>query len=65
MEKINIWTLWEHKNGIVYRVTGFANMGTKRPDQYPQTIIYENEATGSTWCRPLNDWHRSMTACDT
>lgn len=58
---VEIWSLWRHKNGIIYRVTGLANMQTERPKQYPQTVIYENVETGAVWCRRLDDWRRSMT----
>ena len=61
MIKPEKWSLWEHNNGILYRVLMLTNVDTERPDQYPVTVVYENAVTGSVWSRPLTEWHRSMT----
>lgn len=52
---------WKHHNGNVYTVKGYANEKTTS-DKYPVTVIYQGE-NGNIWCRPLSDWHRSMTDC--
>lgn len=54
-------TIWKHRNGNEYQVIGFANLGTTNPNRYPLTVIYRNTSNGSTWTRPVHDWHRSMT----
>lgn len=55
-----IWSLWQHKNGIIYRVINLANMASTN-EHYPKTVVYENVQTGSVWSRPLDSWHRSFT----
>lgn len=49
-----------HHNGNVYRVTGFANLHTERPDEYPVMVIYQGVTDGKVWSRPLKDWARSF-----
>ncbi len=53
-------SLWRHTNGNVYTVLMIANEFTENPDKYPVTVVYQG-ANGRVWCRPLSDWHRSMT----
>jgi hypothetical protein len=55
-------TRWQHHNGNLYVVQGYANVEVDRQDLYPTTIIYKNFYTGSVYCRKLIDWERSMTA---
>lgn len=57
-------SLYRHTNGGVYRITGYANQETQKPDQYPVTIIYQNVVNGTTWCRPASEWARSFTPVD-
>lgn len=52
---------YQHTNGGVYRVTGYANEKTTKPDQYPVNIIYRNVVNGTIWCRPASEWARSFT----
>lgn len=56
----DMWSLWRHRNGRAYRVTGIANANSINPDAYPVSVVYEG-SNGKVWCRPLRDWHRSMT----
>lgn len=52
-------SLWRHRNGILYRVTAVTNLPDK--PEYPTTVIYVNEETGSLWSRRADDWARSFT----
>lgn len=55
-------TLWDHPNGHVYKVVGYTNLKTTKPDQYPITIVYESlDDCENWWSRPLSKWHDSMT----
>lgn len=55
-------SVWEHHpTGNIYRVLLITNQQTQRPDKYPITVVYENTNTGTTWSRPLSEWHRSMS----
>jgi len=58
--KVTPNTLWQHSNGAVYEVTGYANLQSKDLIRYPINIIYKN-SNNDVWCRPLSDWHRSFT----
>lgn len=53
-------SVWSHTNGNRYTVICIANEFTERPDQYPQTVVYQGE-NGRIWSRPVSDWARSMT----
>ncbi len=54
-------SLQTHHSGRIYKVIGYANEQTTRPDEYPVTVIYENVDNGLVWCRPAKDWERSFT----
>ena len=54
-----IGSKWEHKSGRLYIVNGFSNVYST-DERYPPTIIYECEALGTVWSRPIADWRRSM-----
>lgn len=60
MEKPPLKSTWQHTNGAVYEVIGYANIKSTNLNKYPVTIIYRN-MKGDVWCRPANDWHRSFT----
>ena len=51
---------WRHYNGAEYVVTDIANTESKDP-RYPPTVVYRGTVNQLIWCRPLKDWHRSMT----
>lgn len=53
---------WVHKNGNEYEVLMLANERTLDPDRYPVNVVYRGN-NGRIWCRPLAQWHRSMTPC--
>lgn len=53
-------SLWQHYNGIIYRVTCYTNVETTRQDKYPTTIVYENVKNSKLYSRKLIDWERSM-----
>lgn len=54
------FSLWEHYASYQhYRVIGYSNVGSIRPD-YKPTIIYMNVASGARYTRPADDWMRSM-----
>lgn len=54
-------SLWvHHTSKQVYRVIGFTNVGSDKPD-YPPTVIYVNDKTNTPYSRPLADWERSFT----
>ena len=59
--KVSVGQVWQHYNGIEYVVVMIANLESKDIIKYPVQIIYSNIVTSSMWCRPLDDWHRSMT----
>lgn len=61
MGKPALKTMWQHSNGGIYEVIGYANLKTSNHHNYPVSIIYEN-VHGDVWVRPLADWHRSFTA---
>lgn len=50
---------WSHTNGNQYTVLCIANEFTERPEQYPQTVVYQG-ANGKVWSRPVSEWARSM-----
>lgn len=64
MNKPGILSRWIHNNGNRYVVIGYANEATENPDKYPVTVIYMGE-NNLVWCRPLDDWHRSMSLIST
>ncbi len=53
-------SVWRHTNGNRYTVMCIANEFTERPEQYPQTVVYQGE-NGRIWSRPVSEWARSMT----
>lgn len=55
-----VGSLHEHHSGRIYKVIGYANEATSRPEEYPVTIVYQNTENGMVWCRPLYDWSRSF-----
>lgn len=58
--EVKIHSVWRHRNGNTYEVETIANQHSTR-DKYPVTVVYFNRGNGTMWCRPLSDWHRSMT----
>lgn len=55
-----VGSVWVHNNSEIYRVTGYANQSTTKPEQYPVTIIYQNVDNNTVWCRPASEWARSF-----
>lgn len=55
------YTLWQHKSGKTYVVKQLVNQHTTDFKRYPVMVVYIDVETEYTWCRPLSDWHRSMT----
>ena len=53
-------SVWQHRDGDIYKVVMLANEATEQPDRYPVTVVYRGK-DGKVWSRPLSDWHRSMT----
>ena len=51
---------WIHSNGNHYHVVMLANEHSADMERYPVTVVYKG-TNGKVWCRPLSDWHRSMT----
>lgn len=60
MQEVLVNQRWKHYNGNEYEVLMFTNELSTNP-KYPVTVVYKNIHTGSTWSKPLDDWHRSMT----
>jgi len=60
MHKVLANQYWKHYNGNEYEVLMLTNELSTN-EQYPVTVVYKNIHTGSTWSKPLSDWHRSMT----
>lgn len=60
-ELLCVGSKWRHRNGASYTVIMLTNLYTESPEVYPITVVYRGD-NGKVWSRPLNDWHRSMTA---
>lgn len=69
----SINSLWIHKSGTVYIVTGYCNVRSTEFTRYPLTIRYCEYSQfkrigydpNNDWCRPLYRWEDSMTPYDT
>lgn len=59
-----VGSIWEHRNGNQYEVTGITNLHTEDHDKYPITVNYRGQNL-KTWSRRLVDWHCSMTELET
>lgn len=57
-------TRWRHSKGTYYTVLIVSNGASKRQDEYPTTVVYQNDK-GEVWSRPLALWHASMTQVKT
>jgi len=59
---MSIGSLWQHRNGIEYKVIAIANQYANAENQarYPVTVIYQGQ-NGKIWARELSDWSRSFT----
>lgn len=55
-----IGTVWRHKNGNQYEVTGYSNKEGTKID-YPKTVHYRNISNGEDYSRRLDRWMASMT----
>ena len=55
-----VGTVCEHHSGRKYEVAGYANQETEQHEAYPLTIIYCNIETGSSWCKPFEEWKKSF-----
>lgn len=55
-----IGTIWRHKNGNQYEVTGYSNKEGTKID-YPKTVHYRNVSNGEEYSRRLDRWQASMT----
>lgn len=53
-------TRWQHSKGTIYTVLLVSNGAGERPDEYPETVVYQDD-NGKVWSRPLSRWHGSMT----
>lgn len=53
-------TRWQHSNGNFYTVLVMSNGDSERPDEYPETVVYQGD-NGKVWSRPLSRWHGRMT----
>lgn len=53
-------TRWQHTKGTCYTVLVVSNGDSDRPDEYPETVVYQDD-NGKVWSRPLSRWHGSMT----
>jgi len=51
---------YQHRNGNLYKVILISNIESTRLEKYPVTVIYKNEANGTIWSRPADDWFRSF-----
>ena len=51
---------WVHKSGRRYAVLCIANEHANRPDEYPVTVIYQDQ-NERVWARPLSRWYDSFT----
>lgn len=50
---------WLHKNGKRYAVLCIANVHSDRPDEYPVTVVYQDQDE-KIWTRPLTRWYASF-----
>lgn len=60
VEEVKLRSRWTHSNGNTYTVFLITNKHSENQDRYPTTVVYI-DCNGTTWSRPLSDWHRSMT----
>lgn len=56
--------LWQHKNGITYRIDMVIMNGGKEDEDHPPVVVYTNLTRPRTYSRPLSDWHRSFEKLD-
>lgn len=62
--KVN--SVWQHKNGDLYVVTGVANTHAtpEKAEEYPLTVVYRKLLSVNLWARPFARWHGSFTRID-
>lgn len=60
MELPQINSVWRHHSGRLYEVEELRNVETTNPHKYPITVCYRG-ANGKKWCKPLENWHTTMT----
>lgn len=60
VEEVKLRSRWTHSNGNTYTVFLITNEHSENQERYPTTVVYI-DCNGTTWSRPLSDWHRSMT----
>ncbi len=60
VEKVTLRSRWTHSNGNTYTVFLITNKHSENQERYPTTVVYI-DCNGTTWSKPLSDWHRSMT----
>lgn len=61
MDLPEIGSLWQHPNGNEYKVILLTNLETRRPRDYPVTVVYQNIHNGNIWSRKAENWHEAMT----
>lgn len=49
-------SVWEHRNGNVYKVICLTNVEHERQDEYPTTVVYYNIDNYKFYSRPLSKW---------
>lgn len=54
-------SLWRHSNCSLYRVLIITNKSTKKPGEYPVTVVYQRLEDGTVWSRPFSRWYPSFT----
>ena len=52
-------TVWEHYNGLSFRVLFIANVGNLSVDHPPQ-VVHVSLSSGEVYSRSILDWNRSM-----
>lgn len=62
-----VYSLWRHKNGNLYRVLIVSNLDAteEKSKEYPITITYRSLSDRKVWSRTIDRWHGSMTAVKT
>jgi hypothetical protein len=57
------WSIWRHKRtGRYYTVIAIANQhaDADRRDEYPVTVVHQDNVDGHIWSRPERRWHESF-----
>lgn len=61
-QSLRAGSVWQHKNGKLYKIEGFTNCHSTKFD-YKPTVVYK-DLVGKTWSRPYANWYNSFSLVD-